>query len=219
MRRVTILIADDHGILREGLRKMLELDDNLEIVGEAENGIQAIALAKQLRPNIVLMDIEMPLLDGLEATREVVKALPSTKVLILSGHSDVEFVERAAEYNAAGFLLKHAPIDEVHRAIWQVHKGKKVFRTSIPRRSNRPEPRPFRRPAPLIQKVVHLTSREMEVLRLIAQGKANKVTAAELGIGIKTVEKHREHLMEKLNIHETAGLTRYAMVAGIIESR
>jgi len=219
MRRVTVLIADDHGILRQGLRKMLELDDNLEIVGEAENGIQAIALAKRLRPNIVLMDIKMPLLDGLEATREVVKVLPDTKVLILSGHNEAEYVKRAAESNAAGYLLKQATIHELHRAIWQVQKGKKVFRTSISRRSNGPEPQPSRRPAPLLQKVVHLTSRELEVLRLIAQGKANKETAAELGIGIKTVEKHREHLMEKLNIHETAGLTRYAMVAGIIEGR
>jgi DNA-binding NarL/FixJ family response regulator len=219
MRRVTVLIADDHGILREGLRKMLELDDNLEIVGEAEDGLQAIALAKQLRPNIILMDIEMPRLNGLEATREVVKALPATKVLIFSAYNDEEYVKGASESKAAGYLLKQSSIREVHRAIWQVHKGKKVFRTTIPRRSTLPARRPSSSPAPLNQKVVHLTSREMEVLRLIAQGKANKETASELGIGIKTVEKHREHLMGKLNIHETAGLTRYAMVTGIIERR
>jgi DNA-binding NarL/FixJ family response regulator len=151
MKKITVLLAEDHTIVREGFRKMLELEDDLEVIGEAQNGRQAVTMVRKLRPDVVLMDIAMPMLNGLEATRQILKAVPAAKVLMLSAHSDDAYVKNADESGAM-------------------------------------------------------------------EGKANKETAAELGIGMKTVEKHREHLMQKLDIHDTAGLTRYAISTGIIES-
>jgi DNA-binding NarL/FixJ family response regulator len=219
MKRITILLAEDHTIVREGFRKMLELEEDLEVVGEAKDGRQAVALARELRPAVVLMDIAMPLLNGLEATRQMLKALPATKVLMLSAHSDDAYVQNATESGAAGFLLKQTSAQDVCRAIREVQKGKTFFSPSISRRLDRLHPSSSNRAGVLHnKKAVQLTRREMEVLQLIAEGKANKETAAELGIGLKTVEKHREHLMQKLDIHDTAGLTRYAISAGIIEN-
>jgi DNA-binding NarL/FixJ family response regulator len=218
MKRITVLLAEDHTIVREGFRKMLELENDLQVVGEAQDGRQAVALAKKLHPAVVLMDIAMPLLNGLEATRQVLKAMPATKVLMLSAHSDDAYVKNATESGAVGFLLKQTSAHDVCRAIREVHAGKTFFSPSIARHFNRLDPLLTGRTGVLNSKVAQLTSREMEVLQLIAEGKANKETADELGIGIKTVEKHREHLMQKLDIHDTAGLTRYAISAGIIES-
>jgi DNA-binding NarL/FixJ family response regulator len=218
MKKITILLADDHTIVREGFRKMLELESDLAVVGEAQDGRQAVALVKKLRPAVVLMDIAMPLLNGLEATRQVLKDVPTTKVLMLSAHSDDAYVQTAIESGAAGFLLKQTSASDVCRAIREVHRGKTFFSPSIARHFNRLNPLLAGRTGALSSKAAQLTSREMEVLQLIAEGKANKETASELGIGIKTVEKHREHLMEKLDIHDTAGLTRYAISAGVIES-
>jgi DNA-binding NarL/FixJ family response regulator len=221
MKRITILLAEDHTIVREGFRKMLELEDDLEVAGEAQNGRQAVALVQKLRPAVVLMDIAMPLLNGLEATRQVLKTVPATKVLILSAHSDDAYVKSAAASGAVGFLLKQTSAHDVCRAIREVQKGKTFFSSSVARRLDRLDrfhAQPHSRNGQPQKKDAHLTSREMEVLQLIAEGKANKETAAELGIGLKTVEKHREHLMQKLDIHDTAGLTRYAIGTGIIES-
>ena len=218
MKRITVLLAEDHTIVREGFRKMLELEEDIEVVGEAQDGRQAVAMTKKLRPAVVLMDIAMPLLNGLEATRQVLKALPATKVLILSAHSDDAYVKNATESGAVGFLLKQTSSHVVCEAIREVHKGKTFFSPSISRRLSRLSQQSPDRAGRLSKKAAQLTSREIEVLQLIAEGKANKETAAELGIGMKTVEKHREHLMQKLDIHDTAGLTRYAISAGIIES-
>jgi DNA-binding NarL/FixJ family response regulator len=167
---------------------------------------------------VVLMDIAMPLLNGLEATRQVLKAFPATKVLMLSAHSDDAYVKNATESGAVGFLLKQTSAHDVCRAIREVQKGKTFYSPSISRRQDRIHPLSPDRAGGFKKKAVPLTSREMEVLQLIAEGKANKETASELGIGIKTVEKHREHVMQKLDIHDTAGLTRYAISTGIIES-
>ena len=218
MKQITVLLADDHTIVREGFRKMLELETDIEVVGEAEDGRRAIALVKKLRPTVVLMDIAMPLLNGLEATRQILKNLPDTRVLVLSAHSDDAYVKSATESGAVGFLLKQASAHEVCRAIREVEKGHTFFSPSVARRFDRINPKTVDRLGVLKTKSAQLTSRELEVLQLIAEGKANKETASELGIGIKTVEKHREHLMEKLDIHDTAGLTRYAISTGIIES-
>jgi DNA-binding NarL/FixJ family response regulator len=160
----------------------------------------------------------MPLLNGLEATRQILKIMPETKVVILSAHSDDAYVSNATESGAVGFLLKQTSAHDVCRAIKEVQKGKMFFSPSIARHFDRLHPQAPGRTGAINQKLATLTSREMEVLQLIAEGKANKETAAELGIGMKTVEKHREHLMQKLDIHDTAGLTRYAISAGIIES-
>jgi DNA-binding NarL/FixJ family response regulator len=218
MKKITVLLAEDHTIVREGFRKMLEFEDDLEVIGEAQDGRRAVAMVTKLHPAVVLMDIAMPLLNGLEATRQVLKTAPATKVLILSAHSDDAYVKSATESGAVGFLLKQTSAHDVCRAIREVQKGKTFFSPSISKRLDLLNAPSASRAALLNKKAAQLTSREMEVLQLIAEGKANKETADELGIGIKTVEKHREHLMEKLDIHDTAGLTRYAISAGIIES-
>ena len=218
MKRITVLLADDHTIVREGFRKMLELEDDFEIVGEAQDGRQAVVLVKKFQPQVVLMDIAMPLLNGLEATRQSLKAVPATKIIILSAHSDDAYVQNATDAGAVGFLLKQTSAQDACRAIREVRSGKLFFSPAIARRQDRLHSPALNRVGGMKKKLVELTSREMEVLQLIAEGKANKETAFELGIGIKTVEKHREHLMAKLDIHDTAGLTRYAISAGIIES-
>ena len=218
MKRITVLLAEDHTIVREGFRKMLEMEDDIEVAGEAQDGRQAVALAQKLHPDVVLMDIAMPLLNGLQATRQILKANPAVKVLMLSAHNDDAYVTNATESGAVGFLLKQTSAHDVCRAIREVQKGKTFYSPSISRRQDRIHPLSPDRAGGLSKKAAPLTSREMEILQLIAEGKANKEAASELGIGIKTVEKHREHVMRKLDIHDTAGLTRYAIGAGIIES-
>jgi DNA-binding NarL/FixJ family response regulator len=218
MKKITVLLAEDHMVVREGFRKMLELEGNFEVAGEAQDGRRAVALAKKFRPQVVLMDIAMPQLNGLEATRQILKELPATRIIMLSAHSDDAYVANAIESGAVGFLLKQTSAHDVCKAILEVHQGKTFFSPAISRRRDRLDPQSPARPGLHKKKAAQLTSREMEVLQLIAEGKANKETASELGIGLKTVEKHREHLMEKLDIHDTAGLTRYAISAGIIES-
>ena len=218
MKRITVLLAEDHMIVREGLRRMLELETDFEVVGEAQHGRQAVELAAKLRPDVVLMDIAMPHLNGLEATRQVLKALPATKILILSAHSDDAYVKSATDSGAVGFLLKQTSAHDVCRAIREVQKGNTFFSPSVSKRLDQINPTSHDHAGVLLRKSAQLTSREMEVLQLVAEGNANKETASELGISIKTIEKHRQALMEKLNIHDTASLTRYAISAGIIES-
>ena len=212
------MLAEDHTIVREGFRAMLELDAGLVVVGEAQDGRQAVALAIDLRPDVILMDIAMPRLNGLEATRQLRKVLPGTRVLILSAHNDDAYVKDAIASGAVGFLLKQSSAHDVCEAIRIAHLGKNYFSPSITRRLNRLHAPVQGRADFPHKKPTLLTRREAEVLQLIAEGKANKETASELGISIKTVEKHRGHLMEKLDIHDTAGLTRYAIATGVIES-
>ena len=219
MRRITVLLADDHIIIREGLRALLEAESDIEVVGEAGTGRQAVELTAKLHPAVVVMDIAMPLLNGLEATRQILKAMPSTRVLILSAHGDDAYVEQVTGLGAAGYLIKQNSALVLPKAIREAHKGNKFFSPSIFQRlRDRQQNAPRGANGRSRKKAVVLTSREMEVLQLVAEGNANKQTAAELGISIKTVEKHRQHLMSKLDIHDTAGLTRYAIAAGIIES-
>jgi DNA-binding NarL/FixJ family response regulator len=218
MERITVLLAEDHTIVREGLRALLGTEADIEVVGEAENGRRAVELAKRLRPHVVVMDLAMPGLNGLEATRQIREAVPGTKVLILSAHSDDEYVIQVTHVGAVGYLIKQTSADVLARAIREVHQGKRFFSPSIAHRVqdlHLDSPDPAR---PIKNRGLALTAREAEVLQLIAEGKANKQVAKELGISIKTVEKHRQHLMRKLDLHDTAGLTRYAITAGIIES-
>lgn len=219
MNRISVLIVEDHTMVREGLRMMLEHEPDLEVVGEAKNGREAVAMAMELRPNVVLMDIAMAGLNGLEATRQLVKALPATRIIVLTAHGDDAYVKSAVESGASGFLLKQDSTHDVCRAVREVQQGGIYYSSTIARRFVRINPASRNNNSGKMErKGPQLTSREMEVLQLIAEGKANKETAVELGISIKTVEKHRGNLMEKLDIHDTAGLTRHAIATGIIES-
>ncbi len=218
MKRITVLLAEDHMIVREGYRRMLEMEAGLQVVGEAADGRQAIALVKKLRPEVVLMDIAMPQLNGLEATRQVLKAFPATKVLMLSAHSDDAYIKDATAAGAAGFLLKQSSSHLVCEAIRRVQMGKTFFSPTVARRLRQLDDQSQERAGRSPSRKAHLSAREVEVLRLIAEGKGNKESAAELGISLKTLEKHREHLMQKLDLHDTAGLTRYAISAGIVGS-
>lgn len=204
-------------VVREGLRSLVEAEGDIQVVGEAQTGRQAVQLTRKLRPAVVVMDIAMPLLNGLEATRQILQAVPTTKVLILSAHSDDEYVEQVLAAGAAGYLIKQTSAHVLSRAIREVEKGNSFFSASISKRLKDQSRKPLV-PGHSPKKAAKLSSRELEVLQLVAEGKSNKETAAELEISIKTVEKHRQHLMEKLNIHDTATLTRYAIAAGIIES-
>jgi len=197
---------------------LLKHERDIKVVGEAETGRQAVAMVKKLRPAVVVMDIAMPLLNGLEATRQIRKDVPNTKVLILSAHSDDAYVEQVTELGAAGFLLKQTSSDNLARAIREVHQGKTFFSPAISKRLAGRAEKSLDRTGNFKMKNNQLSSREVEVLQLIAEGKPNKQVAAELGVSFKTVDKHRQHLMSKLNIHDIAGLTRYAISAGIIEN-
>lgn len=218
MKPITVLLAEDHMIVREGLRALLKLETDIKIVGEAENGRQAVSLVSQLGPDVVVMDIAMPLLNGLEATRQILQTAPSTKVLMLSAHSDDAYVEQVMALGASGYLIKQTAAHVLPEAIREIQQGRTFFSPSISRRIKNHDRKTPARGHPSGKNASLLTSRESEVLQLIAEGKANKQTADELHISIKTVEKHRQSLMHKLNIHDTAGLTRHAIAAGIIES-
>jgi DNA-binding NarL/FixJ family response regulator len=214
---ISILLAEDHAIVRQGLCALLKADDHCSIVGEARTGREAVELARTLRPDVIVMDIAMPVLNGLEATRQILAADPGARVIILSAHSDDAYIERMSAAGVAGFLEKQTSADMLTHAIREVMEGRTYFSPSIARRLN-PTNQPRDRNGLLKPRAKQLTARESEVLQLVAEGFANKQMAEKLGISIKTVEKHREHLMTKLDIHDTASLTRYAISSGVIES-
>lgn len=218
MKRVTLLLAEDHAVVREGLRSLLGVCSDFEIVGEAANGRDAVDLVRKLRPDIVVMDIAMPLLNGFEATRQMLIVAPKTKVLVLSAHSDDEYVDHMVAVGASGYVVKQNSGQVLVQAIREIAKGNPYFGPIIAKRM-REAARNSRNNGTRAAKLMRsLTPREAEVLQLVAEGKANKQVAAELSISIKTVEKHRQQLMDKLNIHDTAGLTRHAIATGVIES-
>ena len=219
MKQITVLLADDHTIIREGLKALLMADGHFEVVGEACNGQQAVEMAEKFRPAVVVLDIAMPQLNGLEAARRILQQIvPPPKILILSAHGDDAYIEQVAAMGVAGYLVKQTSAHILAKAIKEIYKGKVFYSPSIAKRLCW-----HLQVAPPVggkgkKDAVHLTSREREVLQRVAEGEANKEVAADLGISIKTVEKHRQSVMEKLGIHDTAGLTRYAISAGIIES-
>ena len=220
MKPIKVLLADDHTVVRQGLRVLLDADSDISVVGEAESGRQAVQMAKKLSPDVVVMDIAMPVLNGLEATRQILREAPAIRVLILSSYSDDEYVHQVTEAGAAGYLLKQSAATDLIKAIREARRGNAFFSPSISRRMLDQYRETFMRGTSIKLKrgVTVLTSRENEVLQLIAEGRPNKQIAAELSISIKTVEKHRQQVMNKLNLHEVAGLTRYAISKGIIHS-
>lgn len=216
--RITALLADDHTVVRQGLRKLLEAEGDIEVVGEAKSGREAVELTRTLRPAVVVMDIAMPKFNGLEATRRILETAPESKVLILSAHVDDAYVETVIALGAVGYLIKQTTAHCLAEAIREVSRGNTYFSPDVAKRYRKRHETTLDRNGRCGSKNAKLTPREMGVLQQIAEGAANKQVAAELGISIKTVEKHRNHLMRKLDIHDTASLTRYAIEAGIIES-
>ena len=217
MEKITVLLADDHTVVRQGLRALLEAEEDMNVAGEAENGRQAVQMTKRLQPDVVVMDIAMPSLNGLEATRQISRESPKSKVLILSSYSDDEYVQQLTDAGASGYLVKQTAAQDLVTAIREANKGNAFFSPAISRRLLEHYRSSLGRP-PGEKKAPKLTPRELEVLQLIAEGYANKQIAGELFISIKTVEKHRQQLMHKLDIHDVAGLTRYAIGKGIIET-
>jgi DNA-binding NarL/FixJ family response regulator len=218
MQKIRVILADDHTVVRQGLRALLIAEGDIDIVGEADNGRQAVQLARKLAPDVAVIDIAMPQLNGLEATRQITRTVPTTKVLILSSYSDDEYVQKLTEAGAAGYLIKQTAANELLKAIREAHKGNAYFSPSIAKRLRDQCREAFVSGQPSKRRTDNLTTREAEVLQLIAEGRANKQIAAELCISIKTVEKHRQQVMNKLGIHDVAGLTRHAIAKGIIES-
>lgn len=217
-QKISVLIAEDHQIVREGLRALLEVEDDIEVIAEAQTGREAVQLTRKLCPNVVLMDIAMPQLNGLEAIRRILKAAPDTRVLVLSAHGDDEYIRQVILLGASGYLLKQTSADVLSQAIRQVQQGYRFYSPSIACRVDDLHLEANDIAELHEKKKAVLSSREVEILQLVAEGKANKQVAHDLGISIKTVEKHRQKLMVKLDLHDTAGLTRYAIAAGIIES-
>lgn len=212
VKRTSVLLVDDHTVIREGLRAVLSNQPDLEIIGEAGSGAEAIAMAKKAHPDVVLMDVAMPNLNGLDATRQILKDTPETKVLILTAYDDDECVNRLMKAGAAGYLLKHTAASELPQAIREVRRGNAFFSPSVAKHL-RSRAAALARPG---EESSELTARELEVLRLVAEGFSNREAAEELGISIKTIEKHRQQVMNKLNIHEVAGLTRYAIAQSVV---
>lgn len=214
MDRIKLMIVDDHAIVRDGLKSALARM-GFDIAGEAENGRQAVERARELKPDVVVMDVVMPVLNGIEATRLIKKALPGTSVVALSMHSEEQYVFRILKAGASGYVLKTAGVAELARAIESVYSGSPYFSPAISRKimeSYLSEDQSLKTTT-MGQK---LTGRETEVLQLIAEGYTNAKIAQVMGISVKTVESHRMHLMEKLDIHDVAGLVKYSIKKGFI---
>jgi len=215
MEKIRVFLVDDHTVVRQGLRRILESDDEIEIVGEAGDGRTALDLVQKLRPHVVVMDVAMPELNGIEATRQILKRVEGAKVLVLSMHGDDVYVRQALKAGARGYLLKDSEDLDLIKAVKAIRAGGSFF-------------------SPPVSKVVlsgylgdkldgegedgvaRLTDREREVLQLIAEGKTNKEVAHALSVSVNTVETHRKHIMEKLDLHNTAELVRFAIRTKIV---
>ena len=215
MDKIRVLLADDHTILRDGIRSLLEDESDMEVVGEAEDGHSAVRMACQLLPDVVLMDIAMPLLNGLEATRQIRRSQPQVKVLVLTMHDNEEYIRQILTTGAMGYILKDAAARELLNAIRAVHRGEAVLSPAVTRLviedylrwgDQKPD-----------QPSNGLSEREREVLQLIAEGYTNKQIAEILCISIKTVQAHRTNLMQKLNLHDRGELIKYAIQKKIID--
>lgn len=216
MRKITVLIVDDHTIVRQGLKQLMQTASDIEVVGEAENGLAAVQKAKELQPNVVVLDIAMPRKNGIEAARQIGRDAPSSRILILSTYHEDQEVHEAIEAGAAGYMMKESASGDLLNAVREIAKGHSFFSPAISRRLLRQTRSAFQAKAETSPLAPMLTPRETDVLKLIAEGKPNKQIAGDLGISIKTVEKHRQSLMDKLHIHEAASLTRYAIAKGIV---
>jgi DNA-binding NarL/FixJ family response regulator len=215
MNATRVLLADDHRLVRAGIRALIEKIPNVEVVGEASTGREALELVKSKLPNLVLMDIGMAELGGLEALPRIVKDFPGVRVIILSAHANEEYVIRALRSGAAGYMLKDAATAELQLAIDSVAQDKTYLSPSISRTVIDSY---LERVGGPLSPLEQLTPRQREILQLIAEGKNTKEIASDLDISVKTVESHRLQLMERLNIHDVPGLVRYAIRSGLVSA-
>ena len=218
MNTIRLLLVDDHAIVRAGLRALLDSAGDIQIVGEAENGQQAVEAAERLRPDVVLLDLGMPLLNGVEATRQIAREVPRARVLILSSYSDEQHVRQAVAAGVAGYVIKESAGEQLLEAIRETANGGAFFSPAL---HSHLVKRWLERSACGLEaqpSAPALSARHAEVLQLIAEGYCNKQIAALLFISQKTTERHRYHLMRKLNLHKISTLTRYAVSSGVVES-
>jgi two-component system response regulator NreC len=209
--------VDDHTIVREGIRMVLEAQGDLQVVGEAEDGYRALQQARELRPDVVLMDISMPRMNGLEATRHIRREVPETSVLVLSMHDNEEYVTQILKAGASGYVLKRTAATELAAAIRAVAQGDAFLYPSMTKRIIADYLHRLEQGQPPEGGIVTLTPREREILQLIAEGYSNRQMADLLCLSIKTVESHRASLMAKLNMHDRTELVKYAIRTGLIE--
>ncbi|MHB9156145.1 MAG: response regulator [Endomicrobiales bacterium] len=210
-RKIRIMIADDHRIFREGLRALIEKEKDMEVVAEAENGHKAVQLAAQLSPELVVMDIAMPVLNGIEATQRIKEKKPAVRVIILSSYSYKRFLTDAFNAGASGYLLKEGAFDEMIRAVHAVTMDKVYVSPQVAGTVVQGFVSRTKASTPPV-----LSPREREVLQLIAEGKSTKQIAAHLKVSVKTAETHRHNIMRKLEIYNVPGLTKYAIREGIV---
>lgn len=215
MAKIRVLIADDHAIVREGVKALLHLADDMEVVGEAVDGREAIERAQTLEPDVVLMDIAMPGLGGLEATIEIRKLCPRTKILVLSQYEDREYIRRFLKAGVSGYVLKKSAGTDLTGAVRAVHRGGLVLDPDVAREAMK-EHDGSAEGAADADPYDALTDREKQVLKLVAEGHSNKEVADLLGISVKTAMSHRERVMEKLGLHSRTELIRFAIKEGII---
>lgn len=208
MSKITVLLVDDHPVVRQGINALLSSKSDLQVVGEAGDGRQGLAAALELKPDIVVLDLALPIIPGLQVTKRLHEELPRTRILILTSFGHDEYLRQAIQAGAAGYVLKHNAADELEKGIREVAAGRHFFSPRLARSVARVSTQAGR---PRAKDGPGLTLREGQLLQAIADGCSNKEIAAQLGISVKTVEKHRQKLMNKLGIHETAGLTRYAL--------
>jgi DNA-binding NarL/FixJ family response regulator len=210
----TIVLADDHILVRQGIRKLLETRDDFQIVGEASDGEEAVKLVSEKKPDVALMDLWMPRLSGIDATRRIGKRGLATKVLVLSMHESRAYVEEVLRAGAAGYIVKNAAADDLIEAIDTIRDGVSYLSPAITQQVVEA----IASPAPSSPSgLAVLTDREREVLQLIAEGLSSKEIAAMLGVSLKTIDSHRSNLMEKLDIHKVSSLVRFAIRTGLVE--
>ena len=219
MKKIRILIADDHGVVREGLRALLGRVEEFDVVAEAADGEEAVRMIGEKKPDVAILDISMPVVNGIEATRQVRRANPATKVLIFTIHENEEYVYQMVAAGANGYVLKDAGKNDLIAAVRAIQYGGRFFSPGVSRLIIDEFVRRSREAAPAPADRTGLTGREAEILQYIASGLTNAEIARKLFLSVRTVNTHRTNLMHKLDVHNTAGLVRYAMENGLVSSR